>query len=498
MTNLTTMTTRRHFLRRSLQQSAGLALGTAVPYIFSSVQPLRAEAPSDRIRLGCIGVGCQGKIDARDFSPHVDIAALCDVDSSHLDFARNDSRITRGKKVDTYKDYRKILDRKDINLVSIVTPDHWHVKIAIEALLAGKHVFCQKPLSLTIEENQLIRAACKKSDRVFAVGTQQRSAVEQFMTAILMVQKGLLGDIKKVTCCLGGGKFCPPIPKGEVPAELDYEKWTGPAPFNEYIATPDKSGRAWIPEDGSWPQNSRTHFEFRWWYEYSGGAFTDWGAHHIDIALWLLGQNGPGQGPVSFNPLFAEHPVPFEKGYPTVTNQYNTAMKFDIECKFAEIDTVMRVVSNSPDGGGILLEGTKGRIHVNRERIKGKPFEEIGGKYLADGYGEYYQNMPELQKVLPYEDYVKLYKGKTLDPGDGAESYRKEHKVNVIRCIKEGGLPVSDVFTHTQTMNACHLCAISARLGREVKWDPKTEKTGDTESQSFIARKRRKGYEIES
>jgi hypothetical protein len=156
----------------------------------------------------------------------------------------------------------------------------------------------------------------------------------------------------------------------------------------------------------------------------------------------------------------------------------------------------MHVVSNSPDGG-LLLEGTKGRIHVNRERIKGKPFEEIGGKHLFDGYGEYYQNMPELQKALPYEDYVKLYKGKTLDPGDGAESYRKEHKVNVIRCIKEGGLPVSDVFTHTQTMNACHLCAISARLGREVKWDPKTEKTSDTESQSFIAREQRKGYEIE-
>jgi predicted dehydrogenase len=485
------MTSRRTFL----QATAGAVL---TPYFLSSPQQSRA-AVRDQLRMGCIGLGCQGKIDARDFAPHVNIVALCDVDSSHLEFSQNEPIISGGRKIDGYKDYRKILDRNDIDVVSIVTPDHWHVKIAIEALMAGKHVFCQKPLTLTIEEGQLIRQACRKSKKTFAVGTQQRSEWEQFLTGILMVQKGILGDIKTVTCDISGSGWSDPIPKAEVPPELDYDMWTGPAPFYEYLASPDRDGHAWIPSDGSWPRNSRTHYNFRNWYEYSGGRFTDWGGHHVDIALWMLNKNGEGEGPVSFNPLIAEHGCPLKDGYPTVTNRYNVATRFDIEARFADMDTVLHVVSNSPDGKGILIEGTKGKIHINRDRIKGKPYEDIGGKYLANGFCEFYRNMPELQKVLPYEDYVKLNRGKPLDEGNEdsyAQSYRKEHKLNFLRCIQDGGLPTSDVETHVQAMNVCHLSAISARLGREVKWDPKTEKTGDAQSQSFVAREQRKGYEI--
>ena len=243
--------------------------------------------------------------------------------------------------------------------------------------------------------------------------------------------------------------------------------WLGQTPLVEYIATPEVNDQN---RRDAWPRNSRTHYEFRWWYEYGGGKFTDWGAHHIDCALWALDLLGDGQGPVKFNPLIAEHPVPFKDGYPTENNRYNGSHKFDIECTF-EGGLVMNVVSNSRDGNGILFEGTEGRMHVSRGRIAGKPREDLG-----DRIGE----------TFPNEEFDKLYNGKRFEG----------HKQNFIRCIQEGGVPISDVFTHVQAMNVCHLCTIAARLGREIAWDPKTEKTGDAQSQSFIAREQRKRYEI--
>ena len=462
--------TRRDFLKQS---AVAAAVAGGMPYFLSSAQPVLAQAPSDRLRMGCIGVGDMGRGDAHGFNWQLDIVAICDVDSLHLEVAQEDNNIGKkdadGNKIklDAYKDYRKILERNDIDVVSIVTPDHWHTKIAIEALQAGKHVFCQKPLTLTIEENQLIRAACKKYGKVFQVGTQQRAQRDQFALATLMVRKGLLGEIKKVTCDIGGSPTCEPIPKAATPETLDFEMWLGQAPLVDYIATSNLN-------DGNrkdaWPQNSRTHYEFRWWYEYSGGKFTDWGAHHIDCAMWALNRLGDGQGPVKFKPLLCEHPVPYKDGYPTEDNRYNTSHKFDIECTFAD-GVVMRVVSNSRDGNGILFEGTQGRIHVSRGRIKGAAFDAIKGQ-VRDTFSD--------------EEFNKLYNGKKFEG----------HKENFISCIRDGGLPVSDVNTHVQAMNVCHLSAISARLGREVEWDPKTEKTGDTQSQSFLAREQRKGYEI--
>ena len=465
-------TTRRDFLKRSAV--AATATGT-VPYFLSSQQPALAQqrrAPSDRLRMGSIGVGSMGRGDARDFNNKVDIVAICDVDSAHIRLAQEEDNIGKkdaeGKKIplDAYDDYRKILERDDIDVVAVVTPDHWHTKIAIEALQAGKHVFCQKPLTLTVEENQLIRAACKKYNKIFQVGTQQRSQRNEFALATLMVRKGLLGKIQKVTCDVGGSPTCGPIPKADVPATLNFERWLGQAPLVDYVATTETSreGRA------VWPRNSRTHYEFRWWYEYSGGKFTDWGAHHIDCALWALDFLGEGQGPVKFKPLVAEHPVPYKDGYPTENNRYNSSHRFDIECTF-ESGLVLHVVDQSQDGNGILFEGTEGRMHVSRGRIAGKPMEDIKDK---------------VREIFPDEEFNKLYHGKRFEG----------HKDNFVRCIREGGLPVSDVFTHVQAMNVCHLSAIAARLGREITWDPKTEKTGDAQSQSFLAREQRKGYEI--
>ena len=457
--------TRRDFLKQS---AIAVATAGSIPYFLSSQQPVLAQQASDRLRMGCIGVGDMGRGDARDFNGLVDIVAVCDVDSLHMDMAQEDNNIgKKDAKLDTYKDYRKILERNDIDVVSIVTPDHWHIKICIEALQAGKHVFCQKPLTLTVEEGALIRAACKKSNRIFQVGTQQRAQRDQFALATLMVRKGLLGKIEKVTCDIGGGSGCDPIPKAAVPETLDWEMWLGQAPLVDYLATPEVHDRR---RKDAWPRNSRTHYEFRWWYEYSGGKFTDWGAHHVDCAMWALNLLEDGQGPAKFKPLIFDHPVPYKDGYPTESDRYNTSHNFDIECTFAD-GLVMNVVSNSRNGNGILFEGTEGRIHVNRERIRGGKFEEIKDR---------------VKELFPEEEYSKLFNGKPFG----------WHKGNFIACIREGGLPVSDVYSHINAMNVCHLCAIAARLGREVVWDSKNEKTSDAQSQSFLAREQRRGYEI--
>ena len=437
--------TRRTFLQKS---AAVGAAGSAIPYFSWNEKCFANDAKSDRPQIGCIGVGSMGTGDAKAHAKFGDIIAVCDVDSRRSEKAKEDKDIGKGK-AEAYGDYRKVLDRKDIDVVSIVTTDHWHTKIAIEALQAGKHVFCQKPLTLTLEENQLIRNACKKyPEKVFLVGTQQRSTKDLFLRAVNMVQKGLLGDIQKVTCGIGGGDKGGPFPKVEPPKELDWNMWLGQAPKVDYI-------------------EKRCHYQFRWWYEYSGGKFTDWGAHHVDIATWALGFDKPGQGPIEIDGTDANHPVPFKDGYPTVDDGYNTSHDYAVKCKFAG---GVEMILTSRGDNGILFEGTKGRMFVNRGKITGAPIDE---KWDDGKFGP--------------EDLVKLYKGK---PFEG-------HKDNFYRCIREGGLPVSDVFTHTQMLNICHLSAIAARLKRVIKWNPQSEKIqGDDQAAAMLSRQARAGFEI--
>lgn len=438
--------TRRDFLKTSARASALAA--AAVPYFSWTESAFANKALNDRPNIGCIGTGSMGTGDAMAHARYGDIVAVCDVDSQHADKAKNHDKIGKGK-ADAYKDYRDVLDRNDVDLVSIVTPDHWHTKIAIEALQAGKHVFCQKPLTLTLEENQLIRDACKKyPEQVFFIGTQQRSDRARFLRAVNMVRKGMLGDIKKVTVGIDGSPTGGPFPSEQPPEHLDWNAWLGQAPLVDY-------------------REKRCHYQFRWWYEYSGGKFTDWGAHHVDIATWALGQDKEGMGPIEIDGTAVNHPVPYRGGYATVDDHYNASHEFSIPCRFA--DGVEMVVTSQPPNG-VLFEGKKGRIFVNRGRISGKPIDE---DWDAGHYGQ--------------DDLAELYKGKP----------HESHKQNFYRTIRDGGLPVSDVYSHLQTMNTCHLCTIAARLGRKINWDPVAEQiTGDDQAAAFMARSPRQGFEI--
>jgi predicted dehydrogenase len=283
---------------------------------------------------------------------------------------------------------------------------------------------------------------------VFFVGTQQRSSGNLFLRAVNMVQQGLLGDIQNITVGINGSPTGGPFMTEEPPKELDWDMWLGQAPKVDYI-------------------KERCHYEFRWWYEYSGGKFTDWGAHHVDIASWAIGADQPGMGPIEIDGTDSKHPVPFESGYPTVDDSYNTSHDFAIKCKFPS-GVMMNVTSRGDNG--IMFEGSKGRLFVNRGKITGLPIDE---KWDEGKFGG--------------EQLTALYKGK---PHEG-------HKDNFYRCIREGGLPVSDVYSHVQSMNTCHLAAIAARLNRVIKWDPKSEQiTGDAEAASLAARRPRAGFEI--
>jgi predicted dehydrogenase len=435
---------RRDFLRDTAALSAA---GVLLPSGLAGTRSMADESksPNGRPRVGCIGMGGMGRGDARAVSKYGDILAVCDVDRQHAEQAREDKYIGKGK-AEIYGDYRKLLDRKDIDLVTVSTPDHWHTRIAIDAMKAGKDVYCQKPLTLTIDEGKLLCKAVKATGRVLQVGTQQRSENEnRFLKAVALVREGRLGKIKRVTCAIGETKPGGPFKKMEAPSNLNWDMWLGQAPKVEYI-------------------KERSHSTFRWWYEYSGGKMTDWGAHHVDIAQWAIGMEEAG--PTTIEVVKAKLPVSFSKGYPTVDDQYNTATVFQIRCLFpGDIELIIR-----GDGeNGITFEGEKGKFFVSRGKLTGEPIDELKKNPFSD-------------KVL-----IALRKGKRLD----------SHMGNFIECCRDRSMPVSDVFSHHRALTTCHLASIAIRLGRKLTWDANSEQiVGDAEANAWQRREQRKGYEI--
>ena len=456
---------RRDVLKTSL---AALA-GSSMPYWFTTSSAQAFYTANERPVVGCIGVGdrWRGGVGPMTFR-YGDVAAVCDVDSNNVGRAQEQVKKAQpnaGKDVEIagFEDYRKILDRKDIQVVTIVTPDHWHSKIAIEAMRAGKDVYCEKPLTLTIEEGKLIRKVLEETGRVFQVGTQQRSemsanggkAPQQFLTAVALAHSGRLGKITKVQCAIGGAPTSDEIPKAEVPKNLNWDMWLGQAPMTDYIQ--GKFGN-----NKNYPE-SRTHYEFRWWYEYSGGKMTDWGAHHVDIAQWAMGMDH--QGPLTVEGL-ADHPVPLNEGVPTRGDQFNAATRFLVRCTFPQD---MKLYIGSDGENGITFEGTDGKFFVGRNKLSGRPVDELKSN------------------PLPEELITKLYKGK--QPGD--------HMRNFFECLVTREDPISDVYTHHRAMTTCHLANIAIRLERKLHWDAQREEiTGDPAANLWLSREQRKGYEV--
>ena len=436
--------------------SRAAATGLAAPYILPA-RALRAadgDAETDRPVFGCIGCGDMAFrypwpdiTDLNNADKFGRVVAVCDVDRKRAEDASD------GGKRAVYQDYRKLLDRQDIDAVTVTTPDHWHVKIAIDALRAGKDVYLAKPATLTIDEGkQLWKVAQEQSKRVIGICTQQRSD-ERFLKAVAMCQLGRIGKVHRVTCAVGDAPSGGPFGKQDPPPELDWNLWLGPAPKVDYR-----------------PQ--RCHGNFRWWYEYSGGKLTDWGAHHVDIAQWAIGMDR--SGPTSVEVVSGTLPVPFDKGYPTVDDCFNTPTTFHVKCLF---ENGVEMILRHDTDNGILFEGEKGRFFVNRGKLVGTPTE-----WLKDA-------------PIPEEVLTRLHGGRPLFE---APNPWTSHMANFVACLKDRSTPVSDVYTNYRILSTCHLANLAIRLGREkITWDPKTEQiVGDDEANAFLSRPQREGYEI--
>ncbi len=469
------MSAKQRTRRSFLVQSAGTAAAISVPYYFSAPRTLADETKSknDRFSLGVIGAGGMALGNMKAAASWVDVVAIADVDSHRLEAANN--TMSKGK-ADLYEDYRKILERKDIDVIHIATPDHWHTKPLIEAMLAGKDVYCEKPLTLTIDEGKLIRKIQKQTGRVVQVGTQQRSTFHLFAKAIAIVQQGRIGKIKRITVAIGGAPSSKEIPIANVPKELNWDRWLGPTPKTDYrvMKLAEKEGDKEKKKDARPATNA--HYEFRWWYEYSGGKLTDWGAHHVDIASWALNVNGQTGSPISVGGT-AKHPVEFKDGVPLQRDRFNTATEFRFDVQYPG-GTELIIRNEAKDLGfdnGVMIEGEKGTIFVNRGKITGAPVDAL-------------QDSP-----LPEDAIQKVYKGLPME-----ENERKAHWACFLNCVKSRKEPISDVHSHMQMLNICHLAGISARLGRSVKWDGANEQIiGDDLANSMLVRPYRTGYEIE-
>jgi predicted dehydrogenase len=432
---------RRDFLARSL---AGVAVAGLPEWFAKDAVAAERErlaglpqrvGANDRIAFGCIGPGGtkggyrQGLGDTRAARGQMgtQIVAVCDVDKQH----REEAARIFGPDCAQYADFRELLARKDLDAVVIGTPDHWHTLIAIAAMRAGKDVYCEKPLTLTIAEGKALVKAQQETGRILQVGSQQRSD-QRFRMACELVRNGRLGKLQKVTANLPNAPISDSYSPQPVPEGFDWDMWQGQTPAVEYM-------------------KERTHGTFRWWYEYSGGMVTDWGAHHLDIAQWGLGTDRSGP----------THVV--SKGViPNVPNAYNVAHHFEITYTYPNGVTVF---ADHKGENGVKFEGEKGWIFVSRERI-GASDPKL------------------LEEPLP-SDAVRLY-------------VSNNHMGNFVDCVRSRKPPICDAEIGHRSVTVCHLGNISLRLGgRSLEWDPAREQfTGDDEANRMLSRPMRAPWRL--
>jgi predicted dehydrogenase len=438
---------RRDFLRKTTA-AAGVAVG--FPTIISS-SALGAEgnvAPSNRITMGCIGTGNQGTNDMRGFlrDKRVQVVAVCDVnresENGYWDGGPGgrerakrivEEHYGRDKRSGTYEgcsshiDFREIIARDDIDTVLIGVPDHWHAIPTIAAAEAGKDIYCEKPLALTIAEGRAMSDAVRRYGRVLQTGSQQRSD-RNFRFACELVRNGRIGKLQTVKCGLPAGT--PDFSKNAhrtqpepVPDGFEYDRWLGPAPWAPYCT-------------------ARCHVNFRWILDYSGGQITDWGGHHPDIAQW--GMDTERTGPVEIKNAKGEF-----SGGPL----YNTAVAYYIEYFY---ENGVKLIISSRERGGVTFEGTEGWVWVNRGSINAKP--------------------KSLLKSVIGPSEIHLYDS-------------RDHMRNFIDCVISRREPIAPVETAHRSITLSHLGNIAMLLGRDLKWNPDAERfVNDPEADRMLSR----------
>jgi len=398
--------------------------------------------PKDGPGIALIGCGGQGTGDALTAAGYGQVVAVCDVDSTHAAAAAKKLAVD-GSTPAIYSDFRRVLERKDVHVIVNGTPDHWHTLVNLGAARAGKDVYAEKPLTLTVDEGRRLVEVVKKSGIVLQTGTQQRSS-QRFRQACELIRNGRIGRLRVANVWLPAGLREGPFKTSAVPAELNWDFWLGPTPRVDYV-------------------KERCHRTFRFWYDYSGGTMTDWGAHHIDIACWAIGLDAPSE-------------VATRVLVPPIAGGYNTFSEYEVTYTYPN-GVRLRVFTTRDDSifgakvkadgqrNGIRFEGTDGWIWVNRDRI-----------VASD---------PELLRAPLPDNAVRLYTS-------------NKHMENFFDCVKSRKAPICDVETGHRSASMCHLGAISLRTGHALKWDGAAERfVGDFagEANGYLQREMRAPYD---
>ncbi len=442
--NRKTISNATHISRRTfLTRAAGL-VGTAVavPAIVPS-SVFGAAAPSSRITIGAIGVGRMGMGDLREILGFEEarVVAVCDVDTNRIARAKQTVQSRYAEQMSAgaydgcagYRDWRDVIARKDIDAVMVVTPDHWHALPAIAAAKAGKDIFMQKPLSLTIREGREVSDAIKRYNRVFLVGSQQRSDA-RFRKACELVRNQRIGELKSVKVGFGTDPGTTPQPVMPVPKELDYDMWLGPAPYAPYT------------EKRVHPQSGYGRPGWLRIRDYGAGMITGWGSHHNDIAQWGMGTEYTG--PVEMEGA-AEFPA---------DGLWDVHGRFHIEYTYAN-GVKVTCADNRENKQGVLFEGTDGWVYVRRGHIDANP------KSLLDA---------------------------TTKPDETHLYVSNNHKQNWLDCIKSRQPTVAPAEVAHRSCSVCLLGDIAMQLQRKLRWDPEKETfLNDQQANRMLFRPRR-------
>lgn len=448
---------RREFLGLSALGLAGL---TILPSW--AINGIRI-APSDRVVLAFIGLGQQGLSDFAGFAgaPGVQVAACCDVDNLKTErFKRRVEAWQAAKgmvqRCDKYEFYEDLLNRKDIDAVSIATPDHWHALNAIHACQSGKDVYCQKPLAYTITEGWAMVRAVNENKRVLQVGSQQRSSAE-FQKAIELVQKGAIGHIEKIYARVGAPPKPLDLPEMTVPANLNFNQWMGPLNDPKIHYHPDLCPPISLDPE----MNEQLWGAWRWYQETGNGYTADWGAHMFDIAQAAIGMDG--SGPVEYIPQGYN-------GTPYATMKYANGI----------IMTEQPYLEDNAHAQGIKFWGTKGWIEVARGYLACSdsskiPSELAGRRPLSTAEQQKQQEERKKQQEEEAKKKKKIKKEPEKKGGtSGAYEVSAPHMQNFVDCVRSRRKPVASVEVGCSTNTLCCLANISRELNRPIKWDPAT------------------------
>ena len=447
--------------RRFLQTAAALGISAGLPEWFlrrdaawaAEEKEAAPAVPAVVAKLPVALIGCGGRgqyVCGTEAAKHFQVVAVCDVDEKNTATAA-----AKFKGAEVYKDFRKVMERKDIKAVVNATPDHWHTLVNIHALRQGKDVYGEKPLTLTIEEGQKLIEVVKETKGILQTGSQQRSD-KNFRLACELVRNGRLGKLTHVTTIVPTGGHAGPFESQPVPEGLDWEMWQGQTPRRDFVS-------------------ERIHGLFRWWWDYSEGTITDWGAHHHDIVLWAMGLDR--SGPISIDGRGIGEPI---------KNGFTTFPSFSIEYEYANgvTHTSVAIPQTTPPFA------TENLISENeRQSMKNKPKSKVADKGWRNGVrfegsegwievarGRIAASKPELLGDALPENAVRLY-------------HSDDHSGNFMQCVESRKEPICPAEIGHRSASHCHLGAISCRLDRKLFWDPaKEEFAGDEQANSMRSR----------